>query len=842
MKTTTKKFNPATAMNTEVILKYFAKKMVIGAGMILFCTGTFSARAVNYTVLKSLHSHVPKIAAQLTPKGIVSSNMPMRLAIGLPLRNTEELTNLLKEIYNPSSTNFHHYLTPAEFTEKFGPTEQDYQMVENFARVNGLTIEATHSNRMLLDVSGDASDVEKAFNVTLQIYKHPTENRDFFAPNVEPSVNSSLPILDVEGLDDFRIPHPKFEAKPLGAITNFTANNGSGPFNLYMGDDFRRAYVPGTILNGSGQTVALVQFDGYLASDINLYENMAGRTNVPLQNILIDGFSGVPTGTGGEGEVSLDIEMVVSMAPALSKIIVYEGNPGNFHPNDVLNRIATDNTAKQIGCSWGWGGGPQATTEQIFQEMALQGQTFFNASGDDDAFLPGEVDNPAYPGSPSSSPNITQVGGTTLTMNGSGVSYNSETVWNYSPDRDGIGSSGGISSYYSIPWWQTNINMVKRGGSQTMRNIPDVALTADNVLSIADGGIKYSTAGTSCAAPLWAGFMALVNQQATNNGVPPIGFLNPALYAIASSADYTNCFRDVTTGNNEWSASPNLFVATNGYDLCTGLGTPNGTNLINALTAVGVTNPVTHLSPPLPPYGTTLSALNGSNPNGTWQLFTFDDSPFNSGMISNGWILTLVTADPVGFSANLSLGMTASATNIVIGDTVTYTLTLTNCGPSAASNVVVADTLPVNAAAILSSQADVGTVLLNGQSLDWSVGNLATNAGSKLVVTIQPDEVSDNIFNYATASADTPDPNQGDNYASLMIAAVNLNPPLFSSVTTDGSGQFHLTVSSPSLLTIIQASTNLVDWVNIYTNTPPFTFTESNTTDYPNRFFRAVTQ
>ena len=237
-----------------------------------------------------------------------------------------------------------------------------------------------------------------------------------------------------------------------------------------MGNDFRNAYASGSTLDGSGQTVALVQFDGYLASDIVAYENLTGRPNVALQNVLLDGFSGLPTGNafapGGEVEVSLDIEMVISMAPKVSKIILYEGDPFNFFPNDVLNQIAVDNIAKQIGCSWGWIGGPTVTTDQIFQQMALQGQSFFNATGDSDAFLPGQVDDPNFFGEPSSTPFITQVGGTTLTMSAGGAAYTSETVWNWGNrfGLDGVGSSGGISTFYAIPSYQTNINMGPRGG------------------------------------------------------------------------------------------------------------------------------------------------------------------------------------------------------------------------------------------------------------------------------------------------------------------------------------------------------------------------------------------
>jgi subtilase family serine protease len=201
------------------------------------------------------------------------------------------------------------------------------------------------------------------------------------------------------------------------------------------------------------------------------------------------------------------------------------------------------------------------------------------------------VDNPSLPNAPSSNPYITQVGGTTLTMNGAGVSWASEVVWNWAVEEDDpdVGSSGGISSYYSIPSWQTNVsNMAGRGGSTNFRNIPDVAANADNVYVIYDNGKKTNDydgwGGTSCAAPMWAGFMALVNQQWAASGGTSIGFINRAIYDIAAGSNYASCFNDVTSGNNTWSSSPDLFYATNGYDLCTGLGTMNGTNLIDALT------------------------------------------------------------------------------------------------------------------------------------------------------------------------------------------------------------------------------------------------------------------
>ncbi len=164
-------------------------------------------------------------------------------------------------------------------------------------------------------------------------------------------------------------------------------------------------------------------------------------------------------------------------------------------------------------------------------------------------------------------------------MNGAGASYDSEVVWN---DNDGVGSSGGISTYYGIPSWQQGINMAAVHGSSTMRNTPDVAMVAEYIYVYVDSAPDY-TGGTSFGAPLWAAFTALVNEQAAANGQPPVGFLNPQIYTIGKGTNYTNCFHDVTRCNNTNSFSPYLFLAATGYDPCTGWGTPNGSNLINAL-------------------------------------------------------------------------------------------------------------------------------------------------------------------------------------------------------------------------------------------------------------------
>ena len=520
-----------------------------------------------------LRGHVPAAVTRLhlPPEGRLSATNRLNLAIGLPLRNQQALNHLLQQIYDPASPQYHHYLTPQEFTQQFGPTKADYQAVIAFARAHDLTVTATHPNRLLVDVSGTAATIQNTFHVTLHTYRHPTENRAFYAPDAEPSLDLATPILHVSGLDNFSLPRPRLQSVQLINVSNASPDDGSGPGGTYIGKDFRKAYAPNSTLDGSGQAVGLLQFDGYTASDITYYESLAGLPSVTLSNVLIDGASGLPSLTGGELEVSLDIEMAISMATNLSKVILYMApNPSPFE--DLLNRMATDNDARQISCSWYMPNGPaNPAADQIFQEMAAQGQSFFCASGDFDAYT-GLIDFP------SDTPYVTEVGGTTLTTAKLDGAWVSETVWNRG---NGIGSGGGISTQYPIPTWQTNVSMAANQGSTTMRNVPDVALIAENVYVRVNGGDR-TVGGTSCAAPLWAAFVALINQQAARIGQSPMGFINPAVYALGARTNYTSVFHDITTGDNTSSDSPTQFYAVPGYDLCTGWGTPTGQKTIDA--------------------------------------------------------------------------------------------------------------------------------------------------------------------------------------------------------------------------------------------------------------------
>ena len=223
------------------------------------------------------------------------------------------LDDLVGQVGDPANPNYQHYFTRDEFVQQFAPTEGDYQAVIDFAKAQGLTVTATTPNRMLVEVEGKASDVENAFRVSLHNYQHPTEGRTFFAPDSEPSVSSSLPILEISGLNNYNRPHHHYHLRPgatnapaatasAAGVSASVSKLGSGPVGTYMGNDLRTAYVPGAPQTGAGQNVALVEFDGYLRSDIQEYEGLNGLPNVALTNILLNGFSGFPTGNGGEVE------------------------------------------------------------------------------------------------------------------------------------------------------------------------------------------------------------------------------------------------------------------------------------------------------------------------------------------------------------------------------------------------------------------------------------------------------------------------------------------------------------------------------------------------------------
>jgi subtilase family serine protease len=227
---------------------------------------------------QALHGHVPRGVANARMLQRMPRSAHLNLAIGLPLRNQEELELLLQQLSDPASPNYQRYLTPEQFAEQFGPIERDYQALIQFAESKNLVVTGTHPNRTILDVSGAVADIERAFHLNLTSYWRPVRGT-FYAPDREPSLDLDIRTLDISGLDNFEVPRPMgLKAIPLGQIplgqislgqaTPFVT--GSGPAGLFIGKDFRAAYAPGVTLSGSGQAVGLIEFDGFYASDVKV--------------------------------------------------------------------------------------------------------------------------------------------------------------------------------------------------------------------------------------------------------------------------------------------------------------------------------------------------------------------------------------------------------------------------------------------------------------------------------------------------------------------------------------------------------------------------------------------
>ena len=531
-------------------------------GVLLFAASAQAQQRLTLT------PHVPPavVNGQASLAGEMPSTERMSLAVSLPLRHEADLDNLLQQIYDPQSPNYHRYLSVEEFTERFGPSLDDRDAIVRFAEAHGLTVTEAHANRLVVDVEGPVANVEKAFHVTMGVYRHPAGNRTFYAPDREPTLDLEVPVLHISGLDNFTLPHAK-NVRPSQAPDQAAKATGSGPHGQFIGSDMRAAYYGSGPLTGAGQSVGLFEYAGYEISDVQLFfKNVNQPLNVPVAGVRLNGVPlQCPPTSCDDSEQALDIEMAISMAPGLSQVVVYVGSSDV----SIFSKMAADNTSKQLSCSWGWTD-DESSLDPIFKEFAAQGQTVFVATGDNGSGTPG---NSVWP---ADDPYVTAVGGTDLTTNGPGGAWESETGWS--------GSAGGPSkNKIPIPAYQKLPGVIdsSNAGSTTLRNIPDVAAEANtNQYSCYDGSCSGGNGGTSYAAPQWAGFMAMVNQQAVANGAATFGFLNPTIYELGVRANYGQYFHDIVSGSN------GKYSAVVDYDLVTGWGSFDGPTLLEALVAV----------------------------------------------------------------------------------------------------------------------------------------------------------------------------------------------------------------------------------------------------------------
>lgn len=503
------------------------------------------------------------------PMGHMSREQVLSLDLVLPLRDPDGLDTFLADLYNPSSSSYRHFLTPSEFTTRFGPTAAQYNAVLKFASDNGLRVTGGSRDGMDVQVQAPVTAVEKAFHLNIQNYKHPTENRTFFGPDREPTTTLSFNLWHVSGLDNYSIPHPLMVKKSEYAAANGIspeavtthATTGSGPSASFLGSDMRAAYYGGS-LTGAGQNLGLLEYYGTNLKDLTTYYSNIGKT-LPItpQLISTDGTSTACnyTSAGGycdDGEQNLDMTQALGMAPGLASLQVYVGSTDTAMISAMTTHSPLPTT---IGCSWGWTPADPSTLDPYFKKMASQGQSFFAASGDSSTW------SRRVEAWPADDAYVTAVGGTDLVTASAGGPWKSETAW--------VDSGGGISpDKIAIPSWQkAAINSTNRG-STTYRNGPDVAANA-NFTFYTCGDQQACQAnvygGTSFAAPMWAAYVALVNQQLKSESRANVGFLNPTIYSQnATAATYSTDFHDIISGTS------GSYSAVKGFDLVTGWGSP----------------------------------------------------------------------------------------------------------------------------------------------------------------------------------------------------------------------------------------------------------------------------
>ncbi len=514
--------------------------------------------------------------------GHLPATQSMRLVLTLPLRNQTGLDNFLRDLYDPSHPAYRQFLTVKEFTERFGPTQADYESMTRFAEANGFKVVATSRNRLNIDVTGSIATIEKAFHVNMAIYQHPTEARTFYSPDREPTtMDSPVQLWHISGLDNFSIPRPLVVRRDATNDLGSNATTGSGPQASFLGSDMRAAYYGTGSLTGTGQSVGLFEFVGTDLADLTTYyKNVNQTNNVPITLKSVDGTSTKCLANQGcdDTEQTLDMTQALGMAPGLSSLVMYVGSTDSA----IFNAMATASPLNsQLSCSWYWFNIDPTTLNPIFQEFSAQGQNLFDAAGDSESW---QIGGSIWP---SDNAYLTSVGGTDLDTASAAGPWASETGWS--------DSGGGTSpNKIPIPSWQVATAAGCTKCSQTLRNGPDVSANANFTFYVCADQTTCSAnlyGGTSFAAPMWAAIWLWPTSQAVANGQPTLGFINPALYTIGLSSSYDTDFHDIKSGSNGYQA-------TTGYDLVTGWGSPNGANLINALAPVQATGDFTIAAAP----------------------------------------------------------------------------------------------------------------------------------------------------------------------------------------------------------------------------------------------------
>lgn len=449
-------------------------------------------------------------------------------------------------------------VTRSEFANQHGADPTDIENVRSFARQHGLTETGCDQRRRVLHLRGTPASLEQAFGVTLGKYQ--IDNCQFVGCGHAPTLPPEA--IAVLGLDQRPVARPHFRVPNAQPATSYTPPQLGQLYNFPSGTD------------GTGQAIAIIELGGgYTDSDLSQYFSSLSINHPPkVVAVSVAGGQNQPGGGDADIEVALDIEVAGALAPGATIAVYFAPNTDQgFY--EAISQAAHDTTYKPSVMSISWGGpedswnSPSRTAmETALQDAAALGVTILSAAGDNGS-SDGVTDGQPHVDFPASSPYSLACGGTTLVANGQSIT--SEVVWNETANNEGA-TGGGVSVEYPLPAWQQNAKVPTTSSGGTGRGVPDVAGNADpsTGYQILVGGQAQAIGGTSAVAPLWAGLIARLNQKLGK----PVGDVHAAIYQIGDSA-----FRDITQGNNgAYQAGP-------GWDACTGLGSPNGQSLLDAL-------------------------------------------------------------------------------------------------------------------------------------------------------------------------------------------------------------------------------------------------------------------
>jgi subtilase family serine protease len=519
----------------------------------------------------------PSPLARLGPTDLAHT---MTISLVLRPRSTDA-SAAITALSDPASPEYRHFLSPQEYARRYGADSATVAGVAAALRAAGLRVATSTASASMLTAQGTVAALNALFGVQLGDYCD-SHGRRFIAPNVAPHIPASLAgVSGVLGLDTHSVMHTGSLLLPRRPLVSGVA--GFGPTELRTAYDLTPLYAAG--LSGANQTVALPEIDQFRQSDTQAYDQTFGLHTGKLTVTPVAGGA-----TSSSPEPVLDIEVIHAIAPA-ANIDVYESQADLNSVAQMFNQIVSDNRAQVISISLGAcekGLDPStarsfyASINSSFQQAAAQGMSVLVASGDSGAFGCQDADLSVQ--EPSSSPFVTAVGGTALFTNADG-SYSREAGWE--GPLESAGGGGGVSVVYQRPSWQVGPG-VNNQQSNGARQVPDVAADADPLTGYSvyysgrsgcSGGDCWQVVGgTSGAAPLWAGIALLANQLSRSHGGKSLGLLNPLLYQLGSGSQASQVFHDVTIGGNLY------YPAVSGWDYSTGLGTPVGAPLVQALT------------------------------------------------------------------------------------------------------------------------------------------------------------------------------------------------------------------------------------------------------------------